>query len=59
MTPGLHIFFKGRVGEPDQGSNGSSSRQQGLPTESVLTVDPRVRPEIIKSLDPETGRKPV
>jgi hypothetical protein len=51
-TPGLHIFFKGRVSEKEIQPVVDELRKAGLDG-VIFSVDPRVRPEIIKSLDPK------
>jgi hypothetical protein len=55
MTPGLHIFFRERVGDPEIKGVLDKLKAAGITNGITLSVDPRVRPEIIKSLDPETG----
>lgn len=54
-TPGLHIFFRGRVGEAEIKGVLAKLKEAGITNGISLSVDPRVRPEIIKSLDPATG----
>ena len=51
-TPGLHIFFKGRVSEKEIQPIVDQLKKAGLDG-VIFSVDPRVRPEIIKSLDPK------
>ena len=51
-TPGHHIFFRKRVSEKEIQPVLDILRQAGLDG-VIFSVDPRVRPEIIKSLDPE------
>ena len=55
VTPGLHVFFRGRVGDAEINSVLTTFKKAGITDGISLAVDPRVRPEIIKSLDPETG----
>ena len=50
--PGLHIFFKGRVSEKEIQPIIEALKKAGLDG-VIFSVDPRVRPEIIKSLDPK------
>ena len=54
-TPGLHIFFRGRVGDAEIKGVLAKLKEAGITNGISLSVDPRVRPEIIKSLDPATG----
>ena len=54
-TPGLHIFFRGRVGDEGIKVVLDKLREAGITNGISLAVDPRVRPEIVKSLDPEMG----
>ena len=52
--PGLHIFFKGRVSEKEIQPVLDQLKKAGLDG-VIFSVDPRVRPEIIKSLDPKVN----
>ena len=52
MTSGLHIFFNKRVSEKEIQPVLDQLKAAGLDG-VIFSIDPRVRPEIIKSLDPE------
>ena len=52
MTSGLHIFFNKRVSEKEIQPVLDQLKAAGLDG-VIFSIDPRVRPEIIKSLDPK------
>jgi hypothetical protein len=56
-APGLHIFFKTRATEAQVNEVIQALQKAGFDGVTA-SVDPRIRPEVIKSLDPNSGAAP-